>query len=183
MGLELDPVLRLALRLLLAVLMLIAALHKARDLTAFRAALAGYAIVPARLVSGAALVLVALEVGAAALLVAPAPAWGPLVSAALLLVYTTAIGFNLWRGRTEIDCGCSFGRRGSTLGWSLVARNGVLIGAAVGAAGVPATRPLVWMDGVTAVAGAASLFLLYYAADTLRANWVLSASVQESARG
>lgn len=52
------------------------------------------------------------------------------LSVGLLAIFTIAIGINVIKGNTEIDCGCFlFGSKGGStyLGWNLVLRNGVLM--------------------------------------------------------
>ena len=96
-----------------------------------------------------------------------------LASAGLLGAYTTAISINLFRGRIHIDCGCgmaSTAGRDQQLSWGLVARNIVLIVAAL-AATLPATERAIGMvDYVTLVAGLLAIVLLYGAANQLLSN-------------
>ena len=108
-----DPTVDVVLRVSLALLLLEAAAHKARDLGRFRATLAAYRVLPAAWTSPAATSVVAAELATAGALVGPVPrALGSVAAAVLLLVYAAAIGANLARGRRHIDCGCS--GRGST---------------------------------------------------------------------
>jgi hypothetical protein len=170
-ALSLDPAVRLALRASLAVLLLSAAAHKLRDAAGFRAALAGYRLLPAPWVAGAAVLFVGLELAVAASLVLANGARGPALAAAVLLgVYTAAIAANLLRGRRGIDCGCAGPAGRVPLGGGLVGRNAVLIGAALAAAVPAAPRAVVWLDAVTIAAASAALLLLYTAADTALAN-------------
>jgi hypothetical protein len=176
----LDPALSLALRLALAWLLLAAALHKARHRNAFRAALAGYRLLPGRWVAAAAWGLAAAELSAGLLLLsAPArdgAAWdgatpaGAALAGGLFVLYGGAIGLNLARGRRHIDCGCAGpgGRR--TLSEGLLLRNVVLVLAVVTAALPPPARPWVWIDAVTVSGGVAALALLYAAIDAVLAN-------------
>src|SRR5437773_10180306 len=101
-----DPVIAATLRPALALLFLVAAGHKLRDLGRFRATLAEYRLVPAGLVPLAAALVVGAEAAAAgALLVPGARAAGLLSAASLLVVYGAAVAINLARGRRDIDCG------------------------------------------------------------------------------
>jgi hypothetical protein len=167
---SLDPLAQLALRLALALVLGAAALHKLRAPVRFRAALAEYRLLPARLEAAAARALPALESLAALGLLVPALARGAAALAGALFVgYGAAIGANLARGRREIDCGCSFGGARQPLSGALVARNGVLAALAAAAALPAGARaPLAFEWGLAALA-ASALALLYHAADGLLA--------------
>ena len=168
-----DPVLHLLLRAGLAVLFASAAAHKLRDLPAFQVSLAAYELVPGAFVRILSVLLAAGEAMVAVALLGAGPSpWPPFAAAGLLLVYTSAIAINLLCGRRDIDCGCAGPRRRQPLGTGLVARNLVLLGAAVASA-LPATgRGLVWIDFVTLVSGLAASCLLYQAIDALLAGAV-----------
>jgi hypothetical protein len=166
--LTLDPALSWVLRIGLALLFAAAAGHKLRDLEAFRAALGDYRLLPARATSLAAFALIALELASAVLLlVSPR---GALVAAALLALYTVAIGANLARGRREIDCGCFGPAARQPLSYGLVARNTGLIALALVAALPVAPRALVWLDFTTIAAGVALFALVHAASNTLLAH-------------
>ena len=163
-----DPAIDAVLRGSLALLFGIAARHKLRDVARFRATLAAYRLVPARLTAAAATFLPAAELAATAALVVPstAPA-GALVAAALLAVYTAAIAINLARGRRDIDCGC--GGQRQPLGERLVVRNAILLTAALVSLAPPRPRSLVWIDAVTVVGAIAGLAALYAATERMMA--------------
>ncbi len=172
-----DPTLHLTLRIALALLLATAAVHKLRDRTAFQATLAAYRLVPAAL----APVVIGVELGvAAALCVPPFGAVGVLAAAVLLLVYATAIGVNLVRGR-DIDCGCAGPAARRPIGAGLVARNVLLAAAALAGMAPLHARPLVWMDGVTVVAAVLALSALYGAADHLLALAPTAARLRRAA--
>jgi hypothetical protein len=140
----------------------------------FRAAVAGYRLLPTPFIGPAAVALAGAELVAAALLVA-SPGWpaaGPLLAAALFLLYAGAIAVNLARGRRDIDCGCAGpGARRPISGW-LVARNVALMVIALAAAVPVATpaRALVWIDALTIAGAVATLVLVYASVDRLLAN-------------
>src|SRR2546430_15042876 len=99
-----DPVIDATLRTALALLFLVAAGHKLRDLGRFRATLAEYRLVPAGLVPlAAALVVVAEAAAAGALPVPGARAAGPGSAACLPRVYLPAGPINPARGRRALD--------------------------------------------------------------------------------
>ena len=166
-----DPAVLWALRLGLALLFLAAAAHKARNFAGFRAALAGYRLLPARWTGAAAALLLLAEVGTGIALLLPGGVRSAALAAALLLgLYSAAIGINLARGRREIDCGCGGSGSRRPLSDALIARNALLIAVAGACSLSPAGRPLVWLDALTVTGGAAALALLYTALDAALAN-------------
>jgi len=167
-ALTLDPALSLALRGGLALLLAAAAWHKLRDLTAFRAALAGYQLVPERALRVAACVLIAAELATASALVLSSRAAGAAVT--LLALYTGAVALNLARGRREIDCGCFGPAARQPLSFALVVRNLGLIALGLVCALPVAARALVLLDGLTIAAGIALGALLHGAINGLIAN-------------
>lgn len=175
-----DPVIDMALRAALALLFLLAAGHKVGDLGRFRAALAGYRLLPAALVLPAVVVVVGAELAVTAALVVPGLRRPALVgAAAVLLVYGAAIAINLARGRRDIDCGCAGPAGGQPLSGWLVARNAVLATAALTALAPLRPRELVWMDGLTVAGATLVLAGLYAACDRL----IAAAPAFASARG
>jgi hypothetical protein len=167
----LDPLVSLVLRAAASLLFLSAALHKLRHPALFRAALAGYRLLPARVLPAAGGLLAGAElaVGAGCLL----PTWAPaacLGGAGLLLLYAGAIAVNLRRGRGGIDCGCGGPGGPRPLAPGLALRN-ALLAALLGIAALPAGgRSLVWLDAVSGAGLLAALVLLYAAADVALAN-------------
>jgi Methylamine utilisation protein MauE len=165
----LDPALLAALRCALALLWLDSARHKLRDPVRFRAALAGYRLIPAPALRAVAAAVAVLELLLAVALLAPATGAGAaLASAALLALYALAIAANLARGLRGIDCGC--GARPQPLGEGLLARNAVLTLIALAAALPTSGRALTGIDAVSILGGAAGLAALYAAIDTALAN-------------
>lgn len=113
-------------RLALAFVFLAAGSAKLADLTGFRDALAGFDLLPRRLIRPASFWLAATEllVGTAWLLgwaVIPAG----LLLLALLLVFTLAVVRVLVQGR-HVTCGCFGASSRSETTWWTVARNGFL---------------------------------------------------------
>jgi uncharacterized membrane protein YphA (DoxX/SURF4 family) len=90
-----DPAIDLTIRATLALLFAVAAVHKLRDMAAFRGTFADYRLLP----DAAAWAVPAAEAAVALLLVAPATsAVGKAGAVALLVAYAAAIGVNLARG-------------------------------------------------------------------------------------
>jgi hypothetical protein len=179
---QIDPAVQAALRLALAALLTAAAVHKLRDRGGFRAAVRGYALVPVWAEAPLAVLLPALELAAAGALVWPTGARaGAAIAFALVCVYTAAVAVNLARGRRAIACGCGGPAGSRELGADLIARNALLVAAALACAAAPAPRALHPLDAVTIAAGAAGLWLAYAAADTALANTRALAALRRTA--
>lgn len=168
----LDPAAGLAVRLALAVLFASAALHKVRDWSEYRSAVAGYRLLPAALVVPVAFALAAAECVLAAGLTMPGTAGRVAAAGAagLLTVYAAAVGANLARGRRAIDCGCGGPAGRQPLHGGLVARNAVAAAAALAAALPADGRALVWLDALTVAGAAAGFGLLWASLDFALAN-------------
>ena len=166
-----DPALVVVLRVTLALLFVTAALHKLRDLQAFRVALGDYELVPWPLTGIVAAGLAAAELGVAGMLLTPwARPWGFAAAALLLALYTAAVSVNLLRGRRAIDCGCFGPALRLELGPGLVARNALLIAGALTGL-LPATaRALSALDLLPIVASIGFLCAAQAAASRLLAN-------------
>ena len=164
-----DPVVSWIVVLGVALLFAVSVVHKLRDWPRFVGALGAYRLLPAIVVPVAAVTIVALELLAACALPVPATrALGAGVAAALLCAYAAAIGINLRRGRTAIDCGCvGFGRR-QRIHRGLVVRN-VLLAASLAFALAPAARALTALDVLTISAALLAAVVLYLAVDALAA--------------
>jgi hypothetical protein len=180
-----DPALEHALRGGIALLLASGAAQKLRDLPRFRGAVAGYALVPERAALAAAAAFALAEGALAAALLLPAalgvraPA---LVAAALLFaVYGAAIAVNLARGRRAIDCGCAGPAARLPLSGWLVARNALLVAAALACAGGAAPRALAAADAVTIAGGVTALALLWTATHGLLAHAAFDAPAPEVA--
>lgn len=170
-GAQVDPLLCWVLRAGAALLFASSALSKLRRPAVFRAALAGYRLLPDRLLAAAAGLLTGLElaVGAGCAVPALAPA-SCVVGVALLALYTGAIALNLLRGRRAIDCGCGGPGGPRPLGPELAIRNALLAGLLLVAAQPAGSRTLVGLDAVSGAGLLAALVVLYAAADVALAN-------------
>lgn len=168
----LDPLVIKVLSLAFAVLLAAAAWHKLSDRVRFRGILSAYQVLPEALVAPAAWFVALVEI---ALAVAWASGWSlepaAWATACLLSLYTLAIGVNLLRGRTYIDCGCGFGAHGvQQLSGRLLLRNAVLIALALAAALPPAPRELILVDYAGLAGACLVLALLYAGANQLLLN-------------
>ncbi len=173
-----DPLLAIAARGLLALLLLAAGMAKLKDGARFDAAAIGY--LPAlaawpHLRRTARFGLAAGELGlGAGLLAAAVPGMGPpwsaafgLAAATLLLFYGGLIAAALIAGRRGFDCGCGgFAGRRQEIGWPLVLRNLLLAAIAVVGALPAAARPLGVFDLASALGAVAASAFLYAAAET-----------------
>ena len=175
----LDPAISWIVALGTSALFAAAAVHKLRDWTRFTGALSDYRVLPAGLVTVAAIVVVALEVVAAVSIAWPETrAGGAWLAAALLICYAVAIGVNLHRGRTSIDCGCLGFSQRRRIGPSMVLRNVALSGIVLLAAWPHGERSLVAIDVLTIAAATLVCALLYLAVDALASNALMSRGAQ-----
>jgi hypothetical protein len=159
----------LAIDLFVALILIRAAIGKARDLAAFEGALDGYRLLPFWSLPTAKIAFPVLEAAiAAGLLIPPARALAGYAGAGLLILFAVAIAINLARGRREIDCGCGGPGSRQTLSWGLVIRN-LLIALALVAAALLAGPDLIWSAIPLAAVAAGSAFLLYLGLETLAA--------------
>lgn len=166
----LDPVLSHAAAATVALVLVLAALAKLKDLETFGHALAAYELLPERLLPAATRALPLLELAAGVLLLplATRPLGAGLALVALGLA-TGAVVAALRAGRTRIACGCG-GDEGLTPSRGLVVRNTVLLVLAAAAALPAAARPTGWLDAFAALAATLFAAGLYAAANQLLAN-------------
>jgi uncharacterized membrane protein YphA (DoxX/SURF4 family) len=116
--------LQIAIRAGMALLFLHSGLGKARDVPKTIEAIDAYQLVPDRLTGVAAVLLIGGEMSVGlSLLSGIGLVGGVTAGAALLLLFAVAMGANLMRGNTSIDCGCDPMARPQPLNWGLVARN------------------------------------------------------------
>lgn len=121
-----DPVVSGWARLSLGLLFTLTAAHKLRSLGRFEVKLAAYDLLPAAAVPWVAIGVALLELTAALQVIAGYRV-GALVLGGLLVLYSSAIGLNLKRGRTDIACGCGSAEN-VPLHPALLLRNLVLFG-------------------------------------------------------
>ena len=167
-----DSFVTILLSLCFSLLFASSALHKLQDLPTFAAIVADYRLlspsVSVPIAWGAALLELALCLG---WLIPGLTQVSALCTAILLAGYAGAIGLNLLRGRVHISCGCG-GSSDQLLSWHLVARNSVLIVAAL-ACFVPFTpRVLPVYEWLAAGFATAALSLLYLTYTQIRSNAV-----------
>lgn len=167
-----DPLVTIVIATSLALLFLLAARHKIMAQRRFEAQLAAYRILPESLVSPVARVLPWLEIAvAASLLFAITRPAGALIAALLLATYAVAMGINLTRGRSQIDCGC--GDTPQALSGLLLLRNVMLASGALLLLAPVATRPLSMLDMLFAGLFVAACSLSYSMFEQLSRNHTL----------
>jgi len=177
----LDPQIFRCLALAFGMLFILASSHKLGDRARFGSILAEYRILPTALVPASALLISALElvigcfwIGSVFTLQIMAAI--PVASTLLLSIYGLAIAVNLARGRTHIDCGCSFSANrtdsdaGQQLSTGLVVRNLVLAAVALVPLLATSTRELTIMDHGLLVLITLVVVLYYAAFNQLLAN-------------
>lgn len=144
-----------------------ALLHKLGGFAEFVGTVRDYRLVPWP--RAVALALTALELGIVVGLLLPGSRQAAAVAgAALLAVYALAIGLNLRRGRTSIDCGC--GGPGQGISPLHVARNAALIALAAPVALI-GSPPLPDLAAAIVVAGCMLLlWMLFLAFEQLLGN-------------
>jgi hypothetical protein len=150
----------------LAAVFALAVAHKLRDFRRFQASLMAYEIIPDLFIRLFAPLVVGLEIAAVGVLLLH-EGRGPLLAFTLLGVYSMAIGINMARGKTQIDCGC--GDIPTPLSSWLLLRNLVLMGLALGAGGHPVAQgsPAAWL---LVAAGVLCLLGFYLIVEHLLAN-------------
>jgi hypothetical protein len=169
----------IAVRTLVALIFLSAAIGKMRNWQIFRGVVANYRLVPLVLVGPVTYALPPAEaVIGAALPTGLLMPWPPAAAAGLLAVFAVAMGINLLRGRRQIDCGCFQGALKQPLRWTLVIRNVVLASLLLAAVAAPSGRP----DGWTAANGVLAGVALYVVLQSLNTLWAIVPAVRRPAR-
>jgi hypothetical protein len=142
-----DPVATLIITISMSLMFATAATHKLTAWPVFRSAVNVYRLLPRRLSDLVAVILIAMEWVAAILALIPEThLTGLTIMAGLLLLYASAIGINLWRGRRDMDCGCGGPSSHHPISGWLVTRNLMLFGFVLVARIPPSSRPLNWLD-------------------------------------
>ena len=120
----LEPVVTLALRTFLALLVLTGAWSKLTHVDEFHGVVRNFRLLPDAASGAVARVLPVIEVLVAiGLVVRPLAGAAALAAAVLLLVFAAALAINVLRGRPSIDCGCLRQGLKQPVSWLLVGRN------------------------------------------------------------
>ncbi len=162
-----EPALHIASWATLAAVFALALPGKLKDFPAFAATVANYRIVPAGASPAVAATVVVGELAVVGGLLLPASrAAAARLAALLLAIFTVAIAVNLVRGRRTIDCGCFRSLIRERLGWSHIARNLLLLAAALQVATI-APNPAGPLDLALGAVAAATFLLLFLAGTQL----------------
>jgi hypothetical protein len=168
---QIDPVLGWMAAAAAAAIFAASGALKFYDLETFRGAVINYRLIPQWLATPFAWIAPLIESAAAlGLLLSPIRASAAAVLIVLLGVFTGAIAINLARGRTDIDCGCFGPALRQRLSWWLLLRNGALFALLALALLPVGARPLDFLDLTTVAMAAATVVVLYTAANYLIAN-------------
>jgi hypothetical protein len=157
----------IAIRTVIALVFLSAAIGKVRHWLAFRGVIANYRLLPDAWILPVSYFLPAAElmVGAALLGGLRSP-WPQLAGGLLLALFAAAMAINLLRGRRHIDCGCFQSAMKQTLRWALVARNGGMI-LLLGAAAMMSGGEADWWTALTGGLAGGALFIVLQCLNTL----------------
>ena len=174
---ELDAAIHSLISVFFALLLLWASVHKFSDRSQFIGILASYRLLPSSLIILFALGIPLLELGLGLAWITDfQPEVVALTTAALLAVYSGAMGINILRGNTEIDCGCGLSSsKHKTAGYQklsagLLVRNSILVLLSLCALLPSNHRVLGMVDYASLALACVVLFLIYAALNQLLAN-------------
>lgn len=173
----LDAAIHSLISVIFAMLLLWASLHKFSDRLQFQGILTAYQLLPAALLPLLALFIPIVELSLGlAWLTGFQNETVALATVVLLASYTFAMGINIFRGNTEIDCGCGLSSaKHKTAGYQrlsiiLLLRNLVLILIASIAVIPSNERLLGFIDYLNVGLASVGLVFLYAAFNQLLAN-------------
>jgi uncharacterized membrane protein len=157
--------------LMLSYLFVVGGCQKLAEAGHFHQIVRDYELLPERLSAWLARILPPIEICAGLALLIPTLRQSALILIATLLAsYSAAIALNIYRGRTDLDCGCAGPGQEQPLSNWLVGRNLVLIALALFASSAPQPALLGFPGWSLAFPGAALAALLYHAFNQLIAN-------------
>ena len=129
---EIQSLILIACRLTLGAVFLASSVSKVKQPRLFSAEVVAYKLIPNKWSWPIALTLMSMELVVAVLLLI---GWQSRLAAflggLLLVIFTIAIGFNLLRGRADLECGCFGKKNAQKIGLRLIARNLILLIVAV----------------------------------------------------
>lgn len=165
----LDASVLLAARVLGTLVFGTAWVGKLRHYDEFVAVVSNYRLLPQRLATHAAWLVVALEMLVTVSLASSIDLQiGAVLAICALSTFAAAMMINLARGRSHIDCGCFQGTLRQKLSPAYIARN-MLLAIALTPLLVPNVEATTWLQILNGLATGAVLFVLYLAFDRLLA--------------
>ena len=174
---ELDAAIHDLISVFFTLLLLWTSVHKFSDRSQFVGILASYQLLPRSLLALFAPAIPLLELGLGlAWITGLQSEIVALTTATLLALYSSAIGINIVRGNTEIDCGCGLSSSKhkaagyQKLSAGLLVRNGILILLSLCALLPGNNRILGLVDYASLAFACAVMFLIYAAFNQLLAN-------------
>jgi len=168
---QFDPVIPAIASLVLSYVFVVAAIHKWRNIEDFRTTLANYQVLPDKLLGIFIFAVPTLELlGGIALLFPYSANMATMSIAVLLLMYMSAIGINLLRGRRTIDCGCGGSEQKQAISEWLLLRNAGLLFLAYSITATVQPRTLLWFDWVVVFLATLVTCLFYNIINQLLVN-------------
>ena len=137
-----------------------AALAKLRHRELLAGVIANYRLLPPVLIGPVALVLPPAELAISLGLLLGGHWLAAVVAALLLVIFAAAMGINIARGRSHIDCGCGRSQLRQPLSWLLVGRN-LALAALLAPRFAPVATPTTTTDLAIAIAGGLAVFLFF----------------------
>lgn len=175
-SLVVDPVFSTVALAATSIITLTLALPKLTRQSELKQAVAGFGLLPHALITPFALVLPFVEIAASLASLVPATRTvGAAILAALFVLFALALGINVARGRTDIDCGCNgFRHSGNaalhSIGWAHVART-LLLAALAALVCVPqSAREVVWFDYLSVLGATLVAVAAFFTLDVLLVN-------------
>jgi hypothetical protein len=171
-----DPVFSTVALATTAIVTLTLALPKLTRQSDLRQAVAGFQLLPHALVTPFALALPLVEIAATLASLVPATrSLGASALALLFVLFAAALGINVARGRTDIDCGCngfrqSGGAAAHSIGWAHVARTLFLAALAALVCMPQSARTIVWFDYLSVLGATLLAVAAFFTLDALLAN-------------
>lgn len=128
-AMQIDAIFLSAAQYFLAIIFLLASLHKTLNWRSFVGTVKSYRLLPECFASTTAIIITGIEWFLVLLLVSHfSNILAGMLAMGLFGLYFAAMGINIFRGHTAIDCGCSFTNREAPLSlWHLL-RNAILFG-------------------------------------------------------
>ena len=178
----LDLIFIYAIKLAIALVFIVSAIQKLKDIDTFQATVEAYDLLPHFLVTGFSIVLPVVELVTACLLLGDLSQglYGLILAILVLSVTTTGIVVNLLRGNLDVSCGCGGLEDEAPLSWGLVGRNLMLLAILLVCFLPSDVRPLALFDILTLIGCSLSIYLLDISSSQLMANHPRLIKLRES---